>query len=315
MSTVTLRARALGVATLVATLVAAVVLAGCADPSAPPDGPDAETAAGSAATEYKVVAVGDIVCAPGSRTSSTRCRHADTAALTEQLAPDAVIALGDLQYETGTLRAFRSEYDPTWGAVTDITLPIPGNHEYRTSGASGYYSYFSDRPTGRKGYYARTLGDWRAYLLNTNCSKIDCAAQRRWLDRSLRKRPAKCTLVATHHPRFSSGEHGSQKFVRSFMKIAVRHRVDLVLSGHDHHYERFRRSDAAGHASNRGFFQFVSGAGGKNHYSANTPIRGSLAIDDDDFGVLELALRPGEFGFAFRTIDGDTPDQGVRTCT
>lgn len=309
MSVVTLRARPFGAV----TLVAAVVLAGCAEA---PSGPEAETAASRAASEYKVVAVGDIVCAPGSPRSATRCRHAETAALAQQLAPDAVIGLGDLQYESGTLKAFKSEYDPTWGALNDITLPVPGNHEYRTSGASGYFTYFSDRPTGRKGYYARTLGDWQAYLLNTNCSKIDCAAQRRWLDRRLSDRPAKCTLFATHHPRFSSGEHGSQKFLRSFMKIAVKHRVDLVLSGHDHNYERFRRSDADGDsAPTRGFFQFVSGAGGKNHYPADTPIRGSLAIEDDDFGVLELALRPGGFGFAFHTVDGDTPDEGVRTCT
>ena len=296
-------------------LAAAVVLAGCAETSRPPDALDAQTAAARAATEYKVVAVGDIVCAPGSSVSSTRCRHAETAKLTEQLAPDAMIALGDLQYESGSLSAFRNEYDPTWGAFKDLTYPIPGNHEYRTAGASGYFTYFSDRPTGAKGYYSRRLGDWRAYLLNTNCSKVDCVAQRRWLSRSLTERPAKCTLFATHHPRFSSGEHGSQTFVRSFMRIGVKHRVDLVVSGHDHHYERFRRSNADGYsAPNTGFFQFVSGAGGKNHYAANTPTRGSLQIDDDDFGVLELALRPGEFGFAFHTIDGATPDQGVRSC-
>ena len=303
--------------TAAVALVLAIGVAGCDNSSSNTDdaSPGTPTVAGVEAGEVRVVAVGDIVCPPHWETTDTTCRHAETAELTERLAPDAVIPLGDLQYQAGTLSAFESEYGPTWGALKDITLPIPGNHEYRTAGASGYFSYFSDRPTGAKGYYSRMLGDWRAYLLNTNCSKIDCAAQRRWLSRSLTERPATCTLFATHHPRFSSGEHGSQTFLRSFMRIGVKHRVDLLLSGHDHHYERFRRSDADGYpAPSTGFFQFVSGGGGKNHYAANTPTTGSLAIDDDHFGVLELTLRPGEFGFAFRTIDGATPDQGVRTC-
>ncbi len=302
-------------------LVVACGLAGCAGGSDTSDGssesPEAETAASRVADGVSVVAVGDIVCAPGSAVTATHCRQADTAALAQEIDPDAVIALGDLQYESGNLAAFRTAYDKSWGALKSITYPVPGNHEYRTAGASGYFDYFSGRPTGRRstGYYSRMLGEWRLYVLNSNCGKINCAAERRWLRRSLTNRPATCTLFATHHPRFSSGEHGSQAFMKPFLKIGFNHRVDLVLSGHDHHYERFRRQNAGGYnAPNKGFFQFVAGPGGKNHYQADPAIKGSLARNDTDFGVLELTLGSGEFSYAFRTIDGSTPDQGVRSC-
>ncbi len=301
-----------------ALAVAAVGLAGCGGtPSAEksPSPPAAQAASRLTADEVKVVAVGDVACPPGSRVTAGECRQADTAALAGQIDPDAVIALGDLQYQSGALTDFRNSYDKSWGALKPITFPVPGNHEYRTSGASGYYGYFADRPTGKRGYYSRMLGDWRAYMLNSNCSKINCAAQRRWLRRSLTNRPAACTLFAMHHPRFSSGEHGSQVAMKPFVKIGFNHRVDLVLSGHDHHYERFRRSSPGGaNAPAKGFFQFVAGAGGKSHYEADPPIRGSLARNDSDFGVLDLTLRKGEFSFAFRTIDGATSDQGVRYC-
>lgn len=307
------------VRTLLGALVVALGLSGCAQGSAPRSdeapAPEAPNAARRSVEGHRVVTVGDIVCAPGSATSSSRCRHAETAALAQRLDPDAVIALGDLQYESGSLRAFQDAYDKSWGALKDITYAVPGNHEYRTKGASGYFQYLAGRPTGKRGYYSRMLGQWRLYALNSNCGFIDCAAQRRWLKRSLANRPARCTVFAMHHPRLSSGEHGSQHQMRPFVRIGFRHGVDLVLGGHDHHYERFRRSNADGApAPKRGFVQFVSGAGGKSHYPAEAPLAGSMAVNDTDFGVLELTLGSGEYAYAFHTVDGKTYDRGVGTC-
>jgi hypothetical protein len=77
--------------------------------------------------------------------------------------------LGDNQYETGSLADFQSSYDPTWGRVKGITHPVPGNHEYLTSGAAGYFSYFgaaAGDPT--KGYYSFDLGSWHIIALNSN---------------------------------------------------------------------------------------------------------------------------------------------------
>ncbi len=296
--------------------IAAITLSGCAATERSGDDDSAVRAVqvARAATTVTVVAVGDIACPPGASSTSSTCRQQDTADLTRRLRPDAVLALGDLQYEQGTLASFGSSYDRSWGALKSITHPVPGNHEYRTRGASGYFRYFAGRQPGAPGYYRVRLGAWTAYMLNSNCTKINCAAQRTWLRRALSRDRSKCQLFALHHPRFSSGEHGSQVFTKPFMRIGYRHRVDLVLAGHDHHYERFRRMAPDGKRSARGFFAFVSGAGGKSHYSARPAIRGSLSRNDTDFGVLQLDLRPDRFHFAFKTVGGQTPDSGVRHC-
>lgn len=301
-----------------------VALSGCAEQQAgdtdrttePTAARAAVQEAGTAADVVDVVAVGDIACAPGEVPASVTCRQQETADLAKSLQPDAVLALGDLQYETGSLSAFQASYDASWGAMKSFTFPVPGNHEYRTKGARGYYGYFDGQPGGAApGYYTVQLGAWRAYLLNTNCAQVDCAAERAWLRTDLATQPVECTLFAMHHPRFSSGEHGSQVFTRPFMRIGFRNGLDLALGGHDHHYERFGRMDPDGQRdTSHGFFQFVSGAGGKSHYDAVPPIAGSLFRNDTAFGVLHLRLSPGRFRFAFKSIAGSTPDSGVRYC-
>ena len=159
------------------------------------------------------------------------------------------------------------------------------------------------------------LGAWRAYLLNSNCAQVDCAVERAWLRTQLETQPAQCTLFAMHHPRFSSGEHGSQAFTRSFMSIGYRHGLDLALGGHDHHYERFLRMRPDGQRdTSRGFFQFVTGTGGKSHYNADPPRAGSAYRNDTAFGVLSLGLDVDKFRYAFHTIGGRTLDSGVRYC-
>jgi len=262
-----------------------------------------------------VVAVGDIACAAGARTTRTRCRQGDTARLTRSLAPDAVIALGDLQYPTGSLRAFRRSYARSWGSLRDITHPVPGNHEYLTRRAAGYYRYFRDRQPGRPGWYAVDLGRWRAYLLNSNCTEVDCAAEAAWLRRDLTDHPRTCSLIATHHPRYSSSAaHGSDARLHRFFRIAFRHRVELFLSGHDHDYERFRPLDHAGRRAARGVVQIVAGIGGKSLYRLGKRPAASVRAVDGRFGVVHLILRPGSYDLAFKTTDGKTSDSASRRC-
>jgi calcineurin-like phosphoesterase family protein len=269
---------------------------------------------GVAGDVVEVVAVGDMVCKPGSEVTTTTCRHARTAALTKRIDPDAVLTLGDQQYETGSLFAFRHAYADSWGALRGITYPVPGNHEYRTPRASGYYTYFDKRQPGRPGYYTTNLGRWRVYALNTNCAEVSCKRQAEWLVRDLAAHPRACSLMTSHHPRYSSGEHGGEGLMHRFYRIALRHDVDLVLSGHDHHYERFARMNNKGKVTRRGVMQFVSGAGGKVHYSASGDGAGSAYTDDNTYGVLRLILRKGSFDFSFRGIDGSTADEGTRSC-
>ncbi|GAA1920862.1 metallophosphoesterase family protein [Nocardioides marmoribigeumensis] len=278
--------------------------------------PDAATQVSARrATAVRVVAVGDIACAPGSAVTRTTCRQGATARLAERLSPRRVLALGDLQYQSGGLAAFRTAYDGSWGRLRSITHPVPGNHEYVTRGAAGYYTYFADRQPGPPGWYVRDLGTWRAYFLNSNCDKVDCSAEATWLARDLAAHPRRCSLVVTHHPRWSSGEHGSNRSVARFYRVAYDHHVELMLSGHDHHYERFVPKRPDGTRSARGVVQFVSGTGGKSFYPADHVVRGSAYRISHRFGVLQLSLGSGRYAWSWKGIGGATRDSGSRSCT
>ncbi len=278
------------------------------------DGTTDQRVAGVKGKRVEVVAVGDIACAPGTTATATVCRQADTAELAQRIDPDAVLALGDTQYDVGALYAYRHSYADSWGQLKKITYPVPGNHEYITDGASGYYTYFKHRQPGAPGYYATNLGRWRMYGVNGNCSEIDCDAEAAWLRDDLSEHPRACSLFTMHFPRYSSGEHGSQTSMRRFFRIAFRHRVDVVLAGHDHHYERFLPMNHKGQLRRRGVTSFVSGGGGRSHYSADGDVKGSAFVEDHTFGVLRLVLRPSSFRYGFRGIDGSRQDNGTRAC-
>ncbi len=261
-----------------------------------------------------VVAVGDVACEPGAARTRTSCQQAATARLARRLEPRRVLGLGDQQYESGALTAYRASYDKSWGALRSLTRPVPGNHEYRTSGASGYYTYFKRQQPGAPGYYAFDVGSWRVYALNTNCDLVDCARENQWLDRNMRNHPRRCSAITMHHPRYSSALHGSNTFVKPLWRTALRHRTDLALAGHDHDYERFRRMNATGGPRRSGMASFVSGAGGKTLYPWRSKAPGSVARFNSDFGVLALRLGKGRYGWQYRTVAGKVVDSGTGRC-
>ncbi len=283
------------------------------------DAPSAERQSASVGTTNvggpTVVAVGDIACKPGDPVTPLRCQQDATAALAQTYDPRYVLGLGDLQYETGALTAFANSYDKSWGALKQVTRPVPGNHEYRTPEARDYYTYFEDQVSRAEGYYAFDVGSWRVYALNSNCTLIDCARQARWLNRQMTNTPRSCSAIMLHHPLFSSGgEHGNSSEGRRFWNVAYRHGADLALSGHDHDYERFRRMNPSGDPDLNGLFQFVAGTGGKSLYSFGSTVQGSLARDNHAAGVLALTLGEEQFAYEYKTIDGETVDSGVRDC-
>ncbi len=299
-----------------AVVLALGLLAAGSTTSPVADAARATTAVAAKNDRVVVVAVGDIACPPSATTTRTKCKQGRTARLTSQVDPDAVLVLGDLQYQSGSLSDFRNSYHETWGQLRGITYPVPGNHEYRTKDAAGYFTYFKNRQTGAPGYYAFDLGKWRVYALNSNCGDIRCDAQYEWLNRDLADHPRRsCSLFTMHHPRFSSGpEHGSNPKMGRFFFIAQKHDVDLILAGHEHHYERFRRLNASGERAKGGVISFIAGTGGKSLYGLGKVHEGSAYQLADSFGVLRLGLRPDHFRFAFKDIHGGTPDSGKRSC-
>src|SRR5688572_3273693 len=261
-----------------------------------------------------VLATGDLVC--GTMTPpGIPCYHAKTAALVRQLQPKALLLMGDLQYETGSAEDFSAFYDPAFGEFKAITYPAPGNHEYMTPGAAGYYDYFNGvgvdsgrAGSRRRGYYSFNLGVWHIVALNSNCVEIGgCSArspQANWLRADLAAHKAKCTLVFAHSARFSSGEHGNDEFLRDLWQIMYDAGVDVYLSGHEHTYERFRPQDARGRADEtRGIRAFVVGTGGKGTGRFLRPRPNSEIRDNSSIGVLSLTLRAEDYSWRFFAVE------------
>lgn len=266
-----------------------------------------------------LVAAGDIACAPGEPRTQDTCNQSDTAALIARLRPDVVAALGDLQYPAGALADFEGSFDRSWGRFKRRIRPAIGNHEYETPAAAGYFAYFGEQagPAGR-GWYAYDLGSWHVVSLNANCDLVGCAdgsPQQRWLRADLARHPRRCTLAYWHQPRFSSGLHGSDDALAPLWRTLQDAGADVVLSGHDHDYERFApqtwdgRRDPA-----HGVVQFVVGTGGASHYPIVFP-RANSRARASTFGALRLTLGRGRYAWRFVAEPGDRfRDAGTARC-
>lgn len=293
-------------------ILLALALAGCGNATGPVTSAAPEPVAARYVPGIRVAAAGDIACPPGDQATSDTCRQGATARLVRRLDPKWVLALGDLQYEDGSWTDFKASYGKSWGTFKAKTKPVVGNHEYHTPGARGFYTYF-----GRKapGYSATNIGTWRIYLLNSNCDAIDCAKERTWLRSNMAAHPRKCSAIAMHDPRYSSGqEHGSDPSMSRFWNIAYAHHVDLALAGHDHDYERFAPMDGSANLRRNGILSFVVGTGGKSLYQHGVNAPGTRYFRADKFGVLMLSLGDGAFSWNFRTIGGGVRDAGSHTC-
>jgi acid phosphatase type 7 len=234
-----------------------------------------------------------------------------------------VLTLGDNVYESGTASEFADCYDPTWGAYKARTRPSVGNHEYYTAEASGYFGYFGwAAGDPNKGYYSYNLGRWHLISLNSNCAEVgrcdSSSPQMRWLKADLAtNKDKRCTLAYMHHPRFSSGEeHGSTPAVTPLWDALYAAGVDVMLSGHEHNYERFAPQDPNGRADpEHGIREFVVGTGGKSHYPIVDTIANSEVHNDDTYGVLKLTLHPKGYTWLFVPVAGKTfTDSGTSGC-
>ena len=274
-----------------------------------------------------IAAAGDIACAPtdhgfnGGAGTADRCHMQATASLLTRTDHAAVLALGDLQYERGAYADFLASYDPSWGRDKAETRPVPGNHEYGTAGAAGYFDYFGAAAGTRgQGWYSFDLPGWHLVALNSSdgCGTVGCgpgSAQHTWLVRDLASSTASCTLAYWHHPRWASEvQHRGTPAVGPFWEALAADGGDVVLGGHAHVYERFAPQDPAGRASPAGISQFTVGTGGKD-------LRGFGAVAPNSevrlsrFGVLEMALAGGRFAWRFMAEDGSVMDRGSADCS
>jgi hypothetical protein len=276
-------------------------------------------ATGGSSSDPIFVGAGDISACGSGVTGEQTAKILDGLFANGQNANGLVFTTGDNAYEDGTLAQYTSCYDPSWGRHKARTRPSAGNHEWHTAGAAGYFQYwgmtgFGDPAKGA--YYSYDLGAWHIIVIDANVSSSPGSDQGNWLQADLAAHPAKCTLAYWHQSRFSSGYHGSSTYTQDAWQALYDANADVVLSGHDHHYERFAPQTATGTLDMaRGIRGFVVGTGGDTTYAINTPIANSELRHTGNYGVLKLTLHADSYDWEYLSEAGQTfTDSGTGQC-
>ncbi len=308
-----------------------------------------------------VAAVGDLVCAFGAKPPPHHaaanvhgvCRPGAVANIVKNGNYDAFLPLGDLQYSYASLWRFDKYWNRYYGAVRDITRPVPGNHEGYNGLFDGYFDYFGKRAHPPGGYYSFNIGTWHVIALNTQMCRNrvwGLKVHRRdpststgfthwikpiprggcrpgdpmykWARRDLaRHSNASCTLALFHHPLYKW--YGKQLFnpkadQRPIWRLLYKRGVDVALTGHEHNYERFKPLDASGHLVPQGMVQFTVGTGGDSYQPLpDGPMPSILAAaQTGSYGILQMTLKPGGYDYSFITAPGEKPyqDSGSGVC-
>jgi len=267
---------------------------------------DAATSACSSAGDPVIAAAGDICW-----TDTTSC--SGTATLLDQINPDAVLTLGDNQYDDGALSDYNTYYKPQWGRHDFQVYPSPGNHEFHVANAQGYRDYYGARAPALT--YSFDLGAW--HLVSLAGAGISVSTQNAWLQNDLASHVGQCILAYWHEPRFSSGTtHGSDSSMGPLWTTLYNAHAAVVLNGHEHMYERFALQNPSGVADPNGIREFVVGTGGVlGGYGIGTPIANSEVRNNDTAGVIKLTLHPTGYDWQFVPQAGKTfTDSGSGVC-
>ncbi|HEX3130277.1 MAG TPA: metallophosphoesterase [Thermoanaerobaculia bacterium] len=266
-----------------------------------------------------LIGAGDIVrCGRAGRFAMA------TADLVELFPTARVFAAGDDAYLNGTAAEFQNCYEPTWGRFKERTSPAPGNHDYgiykapKRNNADPYFAYFGANagPPGL-GYYSYDLGGWHVVSLNSMADQPGAPAmadQVKWLEDDLDRSEKPCILAYWHHPLFSSGDqHGDQpddpgRFMGPLWDVLLQHQADVILNGHDHHYERFALQDTTAAPTPAGIRQFIVGTGGGEERGIGTVKANSEKRLAHLYGVLLMTLHPDSYEWHFVNVDGTVDD-------
>ncbi len=260
----------------------------------------------------QVLAVGDVGWCGGGT--------ADTAAIVAANPTLDLWGLGDMAYPSGAASDFTNCYDPYYGAFNSRIRAVPGNHEY-VSGATPFYNYFgSSSGTPATPWYSFDKGEWHVVMLNSNCANVggcdSSSPQYAWLQSDLNATSKQCVAAVWHHPRYSSGQHGSDTALDAFWDLLVTKGADVVLSGHDHVYERFRAAGLTSADATTGMRQFVVGTGGAALTAFSTVRDHSQSRIAGSYGVLRLELRSDGYSWEFlpTPVGSAATDSGSDSC-
>ncbi|QSX79089.1 proprotein convertase P-domain-containing protein [Agrilutibacter solisilvae] len=254
-----------------------------------------------------------VVAGAGDICDPTPADCGDTADLIVDINPTAVFTAGDNAYHSGTLTQYNTLYDPNWGRFKALTNPTPGNHDYFTTGASGYFDYFNgpgnaSGPAGdrSKGYYSYDVGEWHFVALNTMSGGAVASAQLTWLEADLAATSKPCVAAYFHHPLVSRGVYHGYAQVKPIFDRLYAAKADLVMVGHDHNYQRYARMDGNQAPKADGLRQIVVGTGGRNLYGLSGTHPLMDASQSHTWGVLRLSLTANGYTGTFLPVPGDS---------
>jgi predicted MPP superfamily phosphohydrolase len=233
--------------------------------------------------------------------SSKQHDLADIMVRYQQVFPfETVLLLGDNFYGSETPADYQKKFEDVYRPLLNNKVKFYaslGNHDEPNQ---RFYEHFN---MNGKEYYRFSKGNVAFYALNSNYMD---PKQVKWLEQELAKDTADWKIAFCHHPPYSSGsKHGSDKQLREVVEpIFVKYGVNMVLTGHDHFYERIKPQ--------QGIYYFVSGAGGKlreGDVKARSPLTAKHYDADMSFMLAEVIKDRFHFQAISRT--GETVDAGV----
>ena len=231
-----------------------------------------------------------------------------------------VFTAGDNAYPNGASGDYTNCYNPSWGAFKGKTKPDPGNHEWKTANAGGYFGYFGNAfGNSTTDWYSYNLGGWHIIMLDSNCSNINCTTETTWLKNDLAASSAACTVAMWHHPVFNIGHHdtaGDTSKGKPFWQALDNAGADLIINGHDHNYQRWKpqRVDGTLDATN-GIREIVVGTGGASAYAFTRTDTKVEAKSTGTAGVLKLTLKSNSYDWQFIPVAGGSfTDSGTGSC-
>ncbi|MCY0996516.1 metallophosphoesterase [Myxococcus sp. MISCRS1] len=239
-----------------------------------------------------------------------------------QTKPELFVALGDNAYPDGTEADFQEHlFVPMAELLSQVPLfASPGNHEYVTNQGQPYLDNLympTNNPEGTERYYSFDWGHVHFVSLDSNCAiglssaeRCSLARQKAWLETDLAGTTQPWKVVFFHHPPWSSGEHGSQLTMRrQFAPLFEKYGVDLVLTGHDHNYERSKPMKGDDVASSGGIPYLVVGGGGATLRAFDTSQPAWSAMRDNKaYGFLDVEVVDGLLTANLLTTDGKVLD-------